>query len=231
MGITTAVVVGAGVAAAGAIGGGLIASKGAKSAAQTQAEAAREAGDVTLEQYYQNREDLAPWREAGAEAVNKLAELTKVGPGEYEKSPYYNFLMEEGTTALERGAAARGKQFSGEEAKALTQYGKNLASTDYDTWLNNWYKSLTPWQSLAGVGETAAAQTAQAGGQAATNISQTIMAGGQAKAAGQLGAANALSQPIQWGSNQLLNYALLNQMGMFNKTPTPYQYGGLYTNF
>ena len=45
----------------------------------------------------------------------------------YQKSPDYEFLQTEGTKSLERGAAARGKQLSGAEDKALVKFGQNLA--------------------------------------------------------------------------------------------------------
>lgn len=61
-------------------------------------------------------------------------------PGEYEASPYHNWLLAEGTRGLERGAAARGGQLSGAEQKALMEYGQNLAGSERQRWLDNWYR-------------------------------------------------------------------------------------------
>ncbi len=129
----------------------------------------------------------------------------------YKESPYYDFLLGEGTKALERGAAAKGKQFSGAENKALVGFGQNLASTDYDNWLNRWYQSLTPYQSLAGLGQTSAAQTAQAGITTGQGVAQNTLFAGQGQAAGQLGQVQPYVNTLNWGSNQLANYYMTNQ--------------------
>ncbi len=196
----------------GALIGGIASVIGSENAADTQEEAAQNAQDWQERVYWQNRKDLAPWREQGGEALNTLTGMLKAGPGEYEKSPYYNFLMGQGTQALERGAAARGNQLSGAENKALTQFGQGLASTDYDTWLNNWYKSLTPYQSLAGLGQTTATQGAGLANQSANAIGQYGLAGGEARAAGQLGVANTIGNYAQWGGQQAGNYLMQNAL-------------------
>lgn len=68
----TAAVVGGGLAAAGAVGGALISAKGAKSAAAQQAAAANDANALQQYMYDQTREDQAPWRTAGNNALNEL---------------------------------------------------------------------------------------------------------------------------------------------------------------
>lgn len=155
------------------------------------------------EGYETYRTDVAPWRTAGSESMNKLWEMVQAGPGEYEKSPYYDFLMGEGTGALERGAAARGKQFSGQQAKALTEYGQNLASTDYDNWLNRWYQSLVPYQNVANMGWPAA----QGSGMQAVELGNTLgnlsLMKASAKVAKIQGQAQAINSGIQSTTNML----------------------------
>lgn len=131
---------------------------------------------------------------------------------QFEKSPYYDFLMGEGTKALERGASAKGMQLSGAENKALTEYGQNLASTDYDNWLRRWYQSLTPLQSLAGQGMTAGAQTGQMSQNFGNSMASLLGNRGTSNAAGIMGTTNSLAQ----GANQLENgimQALMGGMG------------------
>lgn len=215
-----------GSAAIGAAAGSYASGKAAK--AQTQA--AQTAAGTQLSMFQQQREDLAPWREAGGRAVNALEGLVKAGPGTYQKSPYYDFLLGEGTKALERGASARGRQLSGAQGKALTQYGQNLASTDYDNWLKRWYQSLTPYQSLAGLGQTAGIQTGLGALQTGQGVAGSQLAAGQAQAAGQLGQIQPWVNTLNYGTNQLANYYMMNRMGMFgNQTPAyssqPYGYG------
>lgn len=140
----------------------------------------------------------------------------------YEESPYYNFLLERGTRGLERGAAARGRQLSGAENEALTAFGQNLGKTDYNQWLENWYRSLTPWQSLAGLGQGSAGQTASAAMAAGGQIGQNVLTGGQAQAAGIIGQTQPYINALNWGANQGANYAMLNSGG--GNAPVDYSY-------
>jgi len=190
----------------GTIGSAYISSQASKKASQTQASAAQAAGDTEMYMYEQGRADVAPWRAAGEAALNTLAQKIGQGPGEYTKSPYYDFLMGQGTQAIERGASARGQLLSGGEQKALASYGQGLASQDYDQWLNRWYQSLTPYQSMAGLGLTTAQGNQQAGLQTGANVANTQMAAGQARAAGQLGQANAYSNALNNIANMGMYY-------------------------
>ena len=173
---------------------GIYQASATESAAKTQAGAADRATQLQEDMYKQMRDDQAPWRDTGGKAVNVLSDRIGAGPGEYQKSPYYDFLMKQGTTALERGAAAKGKLFSGAQGKALTEFGMNTASGDYDNWLKRWYQSLTPYQSLAGLGQTAGAQTGFGALQTGQAMASNAMAAGNALAAGQMGSANTLSR-------------------------------------
>ena len=170
-------------------------------ASKISAKAARYAANLQYEQYQQTRQDLMPWLKAGGTALNQLTQKIEAGPGEYEKSPYYDFLMEQGTQALERGAAAKGGVLGGAQQKALTKFGQGIASTDYNTWLANWYNSLTPLQSLAGVGQTTGTQLGTLGAYSAAKQGEYITQAGQAEAAGVLGAGKAMS----YGMNYLGN--------------------------
>jgi hypothetical protein len=148
-------------------------------------------------------EAYKPWTESGSEAATSLWEKIQAGPGEYQRSPYYNFLREEGVNALERGAAARGQQLGGREQKALTKYGQQLASTDYDTWLNNWYKSLVPYESVSNKG--LAAEAALSGGQMnITNaLSELTQNMGSVNAAQWLNLGNIMASNMRSTGNQI----------------------------
>lgn len=134
--------------------------------------AAKDAAKREWAQYLQSREDLAPWRESGATAVKSLADKVAAGPGELTKSPGYQFRLDEGTRALNRSAAARGTLGSGAQQKNLLRYGQNYATNEYDNFLNRYYQSLTPLQSLSGLGLTSTGQTAQLGANAVTNMNR-----------------------------------------------------------
>jgi len=132
-------------------------------------------------------------------------------PSQYQQSPYYNFLVGEGAKSLERGAASRGNQLSGAQGKALTTFGQNMALTDYDNWLKNWYQSLTPYQSLAGLGQTAGSQTGAASMQTGSNVAQNTLAAGNAQAAGQMGMGNIGARTSNNLIQNALNYYNANQ--------------------
>jgi hypothetical protein len=64
----------------GSIVGGLIGSSGAKSAAKTQAAAADRATELQRQMYGQTRADLAPWRDSGVQALNRMNALLGLAP-------------------------------------------------------------------------------------------------------------------------------------------------------
>jgi hypothetical protein len=135
-------------------------SKASKEAAKTQAEAADQATELQREMYYQTREDVAPWREAGQWALPRLQQLIRHGPGapfeapagldprQYQfdarrfqftpptpaslaNDPGYQFRLQTGQRALEGSAAARGGLLSGGAARGLTEFGQQLGSQEY----------------------------------------------------------------------------------------------------
>ena len=138
-----------------------------------------------------------------------LQGMIERGPGEFTESPGYQFTLDEGIKAQGNALSSMGRNRSGSHIKSATQYAEGLASTEYDNFLNRWYQSLTPYQSLAGVGQTSAGQTAALGANAANQMGQNTLYGGQAQAAGNINQANVLTGAIQGGANQLL---YLNQM-------------------
>ena len=112
-------------------------------------------------------------------------------PSLYEKSPGYDFLMGEGTKALERGASSKGMQLSGAEGKALQRYGQGLASQDYGNFLSrygdylNQYRTgvLSGYGEQTGMGERAATGSAGLASRYGQQMSQSHLASGQAQAA------------------------------------------------
>jgi hypothetical protein len=69
------------IAGGAGIGSAAIASKGAKSAAQTAADSASQAAQLQKDIYTQTRADLAPQRELGAQAATTLGALMGLGGG------------------------------------------------------------------------------------------------------------------------------------------------------
>lgn len=221
-GIATAAIVGG-----SAIAGGLIASSAADDAAETQADAAREAAktstDTQLKMFYESRADTAPWREAGENALKTLVQKINAGPGTYTESPGYKFRLGEGLKAIDRSAAARGGLLSGRAVKEGTRFAEDYATGDYQNWLANYYASLTPYQSLAGVGQTTAAQNAAMGNQVGANVANTQFQGGvatgNALATGEINQANAITGGINSGLNNFMMWRYLNKTPSIPSAP------------
>jgi hypothetical protein len=219
----TAAIIGSAVIGAGsqAIAGGKAAKASKKAAAQQIAEARR--------QYDQDRADFAPWRETGTNALAKLASLygvsrdgttTAAAPdySEFFASPGYQFRRGEGIKAIERSAASRGALKTGAAVKAIQRYGDGLASSEYDNYKNT-------LAGIAGVGQTATAQTSAAGNAASTNIINAIGNAGNARASSFANTGSAVNN----GINNVLQAYLFQKGGGFPgsvpKTQTP-GYGG-----
>jgi hypothetical protein len=200
----------AGFIAGAMVVGSLVSSSASKSAAKTQAASADQAAQLQQQQYEQTREDQMPFLEAGVSALNKLAPLAenyqKFGQAQFEQDPGYAFRLSEGQKALDRSAAARGGLISGSALKAAQRYGQEMGSQEYTNAFNRYQTErsaqLNPLQSLAGVGQTTAAQLGQAGQNMATGAGAAYMGAGNARASGYVGAANAVTGGLQ----SYLNY-------------------------
>lgn len=192
----------------------------ANEAADAQKSASEDATNAQLKMYKQSRKDNAPWRNAGANALKKLQKKVYAGPGNYKKSPGYEFRLSEGNRAIERSAAARGGLLSGRAAKAIDRFSQNYATQDYDNFLTRYYQSLTPFQSLAGVGQTAAQQDASNAMVTGNALAQNYTNAGQATASGYINQANALTGGINSGINNYLTWKYVNG-NTPAATPTP----------
>jgi hypothetical protein len=131
---------------------------------------------------------------------------------DFQTDPGYAFRMSEGMKALDRQAAARGGLISGGALKAAQRYGQDLGSQEYQNAFNRYQVNraaqLNPLQSMAGQGQTSAAQLGQAGQNYAGQAGAAYGAAGQAQASGYMGAANAISG----GLGQYLNYQSNNNL-------------------
>jgi len=211
----------AAIAGGASIASGIMGSSAASKAGRYQRQAAQIAAETQLKMYEQGRKDIAPWREAGARALGTLEEMIAAGPGEFTEDPGYRFRLSEGEKAINRLAAARGGYFGGATGKALTRYGQEYATGEYQNFLNRYYQRLAPYQSLAGVGQTSAGLTAQLGQQAGGRIGEYQMAAGQARAGGAINQANVYQNML----SQTLQPYLLWQMGAFGGGQNPQMYG------
>lgn len=176
------------------IAGGYFAGRAAKKAADTQAEAGRNA----LMQY-------RPYAALGDRAAGILeGQLTPqglldtFGPEDFETSPGYQWRMDEGLRALDNRLGAMGLRRSGRAMKEITRFGQGLASDEYARAYDRFNQDLRQrYNMLAG--------PTQLGSGVAGNTGNVLMDIGNVQAAGNVGATNALTQGV---NDAIRNYQL-----------------------
>jgi hypothetical protein len=209
-------IIGGSIAAAGAIGGSALGSSASSSAANTQASAANNATAAELNMFNQTQQNLQPYMNAGTNSLNALQQFLGIG-GNPQASDYgagvngfqynpandpeYNFLLQQGSSAITNQASALGGVNSGATLKALSDYGQQTALQSYQNEFNNWNTTLNNvFQRLTGVtqlGQTSAAGVGNAALTTGAQVGSNIIGAGNAQAAGQIGSANSISSGLQ----------------------------------
>lgn len=191
-------VAGALIGAVAGIGGGIIASNGAKSAANKAAAAqtaSAQAGiDEQRRQYDQTRTDLQPWMQQGASAAGAQGDLLGLNGPEAQQaaiaaqqnSPMYESLFRNGVNTTLANASATGGLRGGNTVSALYDKGKDTLAQVIDA-------QLSRLGGVSAQGQNAAAQVGTLGQNSANSISQLLgdQGAAQAGAATAAGAANA----------------------------------------
>lgn len=207
----------AGAAAAG-LAGAYISSQAAGSAADKQAAASDRASGLQYAEFEQQRQDQAPWRAAGSQALSQMQDpyfQQNFTTMDMQNDPGYQFRMDQGQKALEASAAARGGLMGGNFGTALSQYGQDYASNEY----NNAYNRFTSNQtnrfnrlsSLAGLGQTANAATGAAGQNMANNVGQNMMGAANAQGAAGIASANAYGGALSGIGNNVMQAQMMNR--------------------
>jgi hypothetical protein len=224
-----AIVIGAGVAAAGAVGSSVISSSAAGSAANTQAGAANNATAAQLGMFNTVQSNLQPYNAAGQNSLGALQSFINgqgnTAPFSFNynpaSDPEYNFLLNQGTQAITSQASATGGVNSGATLEALQNYGQNTALQSYQTEFGNALNTYDANQTntsnifarllgIAGLGENAAAGVGNAAVSTGQSIGSNMIGAGNAQAAGQVGSANALSGGLTSLSSLFNNSSFLN---------------------
>lgn len=202
----------------GALVGSILGGGAARDAAAAQEAAARESAQAQLQMYNQTREDQAPWRAAGADALKQLQDpgfQKTFSMSDFAADPGYQYRMSEAQKALSHNAAANGSMFGGNFAKALNQNVQDQASQEYQNAYNRFNNDQSTrfnrLSSIAGLGQTANGQVQQAGQSAANGLSSAYGSIGNAQAAGAIGQANATTNGIGQGLNTWMNYQMMNK--------------------
>lgn len=202
----------AGAAVVGLIGGSIISSNAAGDAADTQAAAAGQGIDETRRQFDELKKILAPYVQAGTEAMGGLAPYVDAGKPALEQQlallglrgeeaqkaairaieggSLYKEIAKQGEDALLQNASATGGLRGGNIQAALAQFRPQLLSEAINTQYGRLGGMTALGQqtglNIAQLGQASAAGQASAGMQTAANISSLLGKAGEAEAAGTL---------------------------------------------
>lgn len=220
-----------------AVIGGMMNKSAASSAADAQVASSEAANATQLQMFNQNREDQAPWRQAGVTALEQLGAGTVAGGdfnrdftlADFTKDPGYDFRMREGQRGLDASAAARGGALSGGAIKAATRYGQDYASGEYQNAYNRFNADRTArfnrLSSLAGVGQTATNQVNADRTQMGTNVSNNQIGAGNAQASSYIGQGNAMSGAASTLGNFAMSKYYMNNMPQYGGGSSGSSYG------
>lgn len=225
--------------AAAIVGGSYISGRMAQKGAQTQADAMRESAAYQKQMFDIQNEQQRPYREIGYSALKDISAmkpyLTKqFGQEDFQAGidPSYNFRLAQGNLATTNLANQAGGLIGGNALQGLTNYGQNLASTEFGNAFNrfqtqrsNIYNNLA---SIAGLGQTSLGQTGQLASTTSQGVGGAIAGAGSAIGAGQVAMGNALGSGLQTFGNQQYISSLLKptsntgmQMPAGYGTPVP----------
>ena len=227
---------------AAAIGGAWIAADASRSSGNKQRDAQQDGLDEQARQYDQTREDNKQYRETGYAANSRLSDLlglsenkTADGYGslmerftgsDLRNDPGYKFRMQQGASALENSAAARGGLFSGAAGRALTEYGQNFASNEYQNAYNrdrgDKERFFNQLSGISGTGQIATRDVNAAGQHYANQFANAQIGMANAQGASGMAQANAFTD----GLNQVGAWGQRNAFGGTGGTGTSGGMGG-----
>lgn len=152
---------------------------------------------------------------------------------DFQADPGYAFRVSEGEKALNRRLGASGGLYSGAALKDAMRFNQGEASqefgnafnrfqvnrsnklNDYGQAFNRFQTSrsniLNPLQSLMGAAQTATGQQSNAAANFGQQIGSNILGAGNARAAGQVGSANAINGAIGQGTSMYMQNHMLNR--------------------
>lgn len=154
------------------------------------------------------------------------------------QTPGYQFLLDQGTQALQNSAAAKGDLLSGNTMAGMTQYGQGLADTtynetynralqgyqtNYNTFKQNQADIYNRLAAMSGTGQVTAQQLGSTGaqtansmasllGNSASSIGNTVMQGTNTASGYNTGAANAYGNTLSGLGGTAMNSMILSQL-------------------
>jgi hypothetical protein len=229
----------AGAVVVGSVASGYMQSQAAKSAAQTQADAAARAQGKLLETGSAAADLYNPYVNKGITALNKMSEDPYFTQQFTNKdlnatlAPGYDFRLRQGQQANLMANNVSGGAVGGNALKSLQDYTQNFASGEYGTAFNqfqaqrsNIYSNL---QNIANMGLTGSTGQANAIIGTGTNVASLTNAAGNAQAASQVAQGNIYGNIANTAGNAAAYYAMnqnqpYQNMGITGNNTTGYTY-------
>ena len=187
-------------------------------AARAQKNAANKGMAAQERMFGEAMETQQPWLAEGQRHLMGLSEEVgrggfDVDPGEfqYEQSPGYQFMMDEGLRGVERGAAARGNLQSGGTDIDLMRHAQGLAAQDYgnqyDRWAGDYNRDVGRQDrrfnrgfAMTGIGQQAAGNIANMQMQQGRDLSSGFMNIGNAQANRAMATQNTVNPILNLGA-------------------------------
>jgi hypothetical protein len=163
-------VIGAAVSLYGASQQNKATDKGAKA----QEHASQAAIDEQRRQFDLTRGDMAPWLQAGTNALGLQNNFLNGDFSGFQNSPDYKYALQEGIGSLDHSAAAHGGLFGGGHTRDLTRFATGLATQNANGY----------WDKIAGMsntGNSTGTNLGQFGANMATRIGDQYNNMGQAR--------------------------------------------------
>lgn len=153
----------------------------------------RELGRKKAEELYGG---YLPAGEYSAEATERLRDVLLGGDmSQFTESPGYQFRLEEGIGAIEKGMASRGLRRSSRAFKSISDYAQQSASDEFSNYLNQLggFAAQSGQAGLAGAGGI----MSQYGGVSPLSIAQAQYGVGQAKSRRTQAAYSGMASTLQ----------------------------------
>ena len=195
-----ALVIGGGVAA----GSAYLGNKAAGKAADAQVESSKESIAFQKESRDLARADLEPFKAFGEKQINPLQQLLDNNGDAIRGNETFQVASEVLSDDIAGRNAARGKLGSGDTVNDLFRENALLGESLFNSDFNRRFNALN-------LGQASAAGQANTAVTTGANVGETILQGGNARAAGEVGKANAVSS----GVNNLISLA--GTAGLFDK--------------
>jgi hypothetical protein len=197
-----------------------------REASNQQAQVQAQALQAQMIQNQRNQENIAPYLATGSGAAgqltNRLTELTSpilMDQASLEKTPGYQFTLNQGLKATQSGAAARGLGVSGAALKGASNYATGLADNTYKTQFDiantNQSNAFNRLYQTSALGQNAAVGAGTLGQSNANSQSNILGNMGTTAAQGILGSAAANNQGLNslaGGMNNLASMYMMNNL-------------------